>query len=81
MMARVSVKCGNQGWIRSSIVTVASELNAEDMVLKGRKELSCARCESQNRQDSTEGKSRERLNHLAIQDRRAYCPSRAAEHV
>ena len=39
--------------MRSSIVTVASELNAEDMVLKGRKEMSCATCENQNRQDST----------------------------
>lgn len=36
-------------------MTVASELNAEDMVLKGREEMSCVKSESQKRQDSTEG--------------------------
>lgn len=45
MVARTSENSGNQGRIRSSIVTVASELKAEDMVLKG--ERGCAvRCKT-----------------------------------
>lgn len=38
MMARPSDNWGYQGRIRSSIVTVANELKAEDMVLKGGRE-------------------------------------------
>lgn len=38
MVARASENRGNQGRTRSSIVTVASELKAEDMVLKGGRE-------------------------------------------
>lgn len=34
MVARASDTSGNQGRMRSSIVTVARELNADDMVLK-----------------------------------------------
>ena len=34
MVARTSETRGNQGRIKSSVVTVASELKAEDMVLK-----------------------------------------------
>lgn len=38
MVARASENRGNQGRTRSSIVTVASELKAEEMVLKGGRE-------------------------------------------
>lgn len=58
MMARVSVNPGNQGWIRSSIVTVASELNAEDMVLERRGKRRAVlglRAKKGRTQDTTEG--------------------------
>lgn len=55
MVARTSENSGNQGRIRSSIVTVANELKAEDMVLKGERERQVALREAKLTNDSIVG--------------------------